>query len=81
MDYLHRMMLLNVWLEKMFITKHMVSKKIILLSLGLVAYYLHVRGKGLASRPGGHFRNTGPCVFPRVYDFIVQRFELKTKRL
>ena len=81
MDYLHRMMLLNVWLEKMFITKLMVSKKIILLSLGLVAYYLHVRGKGLASRPGGHFRNTGPCVFPRVYDFIVQRFELKTKRL
>ena len=72
---------LNVWLEKMFITKAMVSNKIILLSLGLVAYYLHVRGKGLASRPTGHFRNTGPCVFPRVYDFIVQRFELKTKRL
>ena len=72
---------LNVWLEKMFITKAMVSNKIILLSLGLVAYYLHVRGKGLASRPAGHFRNTGPCVFPRVYDFIVQRFELKTKRL
>ena len=74
-------MLLNVWLEKTFITKVMVSNKIILLYRRLVAYYLHVRGKGLASRPGGHFRNTGPCVFPRVYDLIVQRFEQKTKRL
>ena len=75
-------MLLNVWLEKMFITKVKVSNKIILLFPGLVAYYyLHVRGKGLASRPGSHFQNTGPCVFNRVYDFIIQRFEEKTKRL
>ena len=74
-------MLLNVWLEKRFITKVMVSNKIILIYRRLVAYYLHVRGKGLASRPGGHFQNTGPGVFNRIYDFIIQRFEQKTKRL
>lgn len=74
-------MLLNVLLEKMIITKVMVSKKIILLHWRLVPYFLHVRGKGLASRPGGHFQNAGPGFVNRVYDFILQRFEQKTKRL
>lgn len=75
-------MLLNVWREKMFITKvKVLSNQTILIFRGLVAYYLHVRGKGLASRPGGHFQNTGPCVFNRVYDFIIRRFEQETKRL
>ena len=59
----------------------MVSNKIILIYRRLVAYYLHVRGKGLASRPGGHFQNAGPGFVNRVYDFILQRFEQKTKRL
>ena len=40
-----------------------------------------MRGKGLASRPGGHFQNAGPGFANRVYDFILQRFEQKTKRL
>ena len=65
----------------MFITKVMVSNKIISLFRGLVAYYLHVRDKGLASILKMTSRTTGPCVFNRVYDFIIERFEQKTRRL